>query len=147
MRVDDAETVGPHRAHTVTADAFEQLLFQRGPFGARFLEARRDDAQAPDAFGVALVDGGENEIAVDDDDREVDFARNFADRTVHRAPFDDAALRIDRIDLSPEAVLGQTLHQVRSDGVCARGGADHGDGAGLHDVVQNAHGVLSVRNG
>ena len=147
VRIDDAEAVGPHRAHAVAADAFEKFLFEGRPFGSGFLEARRDDAQPPDALGVAFVDGGENKVAVDDDDREIHVARNFADRTVHRAPFDDAALRIDRIDFSPEAVLGQTLHQVRSDGVCARGGADHGDGAGLHDVVQNAHGVLSVRNG
>lgn len=82
MRVDDAETVRPHAAHAVAADAFEKLGLEPGAFSPRFLEACGDHAQALDALFVALVDRLKHEACVHDDDGKVHFAGNVEHRRI-----------------------------------------------------------------
>ena len=139
MRVDDAETVRPHAAHAVAADAFEKLGLEPGAFSPRFLEACGDHAQALDALFVALVDRLKHEACVHDDDGKVHFAGNVEHRRIGGQAFDDAALRVDRIDGAGVAVFTQALHDVRADGVLLGGGADDRDRAGLHDLVEDVH--------
>ena len=88
---------------------------------------------------MALIDCGEYEDAFNDDDREVDVARNVAHRRIRLQAFDDAALGGHGVNFPSEAVFNEALQKVAADGVGLGGRTDHGDGAGFHDAVENRH--------
>ena len=71
VRIDHAQTVGPHAAHAVLFDAFVELGFHFGAFFAGLLKARGDHDKPLDTLFVALINRGEHKLGIDDDHSHV----------------------------------------------------------------------------
>lgn len=123
-------------AHSVGADLGRKRFFELAAFAAGFLKARGNDDESLDASGSAFVNGGKHKFRVDNDDRQIHAVGEFADGRISAKSFDLAALGVDRVDVSLEAVFEQALQKIVADRVRTSGGADDGDCTRLQDMVK-----------
>jgi hypothetical protein len=105
VRIDHAQTVGPHAAHAVLFDAFVELGFHFGAFFAGLLKARGDHDKPLDTLFVALINRGEHKLGIDDDHSHVHGTFDVEHARISLKSFNHAALGIDRVDAALKAEL------------------------------------------
>ena len=134
FRVDDAEAVRADERNPGFARFGGHRFFDFRAFMARFFEARRDNDHRLRFFGDRVVDDARDELRVDENDDQIDFARNFRQRSISRQTFDFAALRVDRVNGAFE-VFDQVEEDVVTDDAFFRRSADDGDGLRIEHTV------------
>ena len=58
---------------------------------------------------MTLINRGKHKGVFHNDDREIHVTRDIKNRRVGRKPLNDAALGVDRVNLSVKAVLNEAL--------------------------------------
>ena len=132
-RVVDAVDVRPDEADAVLARRVDELLLELGLPGLG--EAGRDHDRGADALVADLRDRVDDELGRDREDRDVDAVRQVGDVGVDLLAEDLLRLRVDRVDLALEAAVDEVLHHRVADLALLLGGADHGDGPRVHQLV------------
>ena len=78
--IDHAQAVGADQRNAGRPDLVANLVLQRRPFGADFLEAGRDHHQAVDLLGHRLVDHAQRRRGGNDQHGQVDRPGDGAER-------------------------------------------------------------------
>ena len=134
-RVEHPEAVGPDEPYAAGATGGQQIGLQARARGSDLGEAAREDDQRADAGFAALTCDAGHGGSRDGDDREVDRARDVADRRERRQPAELCGLRMHDVDRTGEAGGEQVLQHGASDRARPARRADQRDAPRAQDVT------------
>ncbi|GBC97902.1 hypothetical protein HRbin17_00397 [bacterium HR17] len=136
IRVDDAQTVRPHKGDPVAVGDIRQLLFQRRTFRTRLFETRRDDDNTFDPLLPALLQHLRDKGCPHDDDGEVNRVGNVQHCRIRPHPAHGSCVRVDRVNDACEPTLQQVLQNGVTDAVFPARRTDDGDRLRFQDGAQ-----------
>ena len=85
---------------------------------------------------MALIYGGKHVFGVNNDHRHIDLFRDFQDGGVGFHALNFRVFRINRENLTGEAVLNEALHNVGTDSVFFIRCTNHSEAVRTHDFIQ-----------
>ena len=129
IRAAHAQAVRPDDPHARAPGHVEQLVLERGTGTSGFAETRGDDDEGTQTGRGRLLHHPEDLGRRHDDDTEVDWRRELADRGKGADTTDRSGLRVHRVD-DPSEVAGEECpDDLVADPTRAPPGPDHGDRA------------------
>ena len=127
VRTNDAETVWPHQANTMTFNKLRYPVFESPPLGACLPKARRQDQHHLDAMLTALFHDTRNALRRCRHDREIDCLTDFFQRGIRFLPLYLIPFRIDREYAALEPGRQQISENHAADGVLLVAGTEKYD--------------------
>ncbi len=142
VRVHEAHAVGSDHPHAGVADLLEQCRFQAPALFAGLTEAGRDDDDAFDALGDAVVDGPGHRSRRHGNHGEIDGAVDVGEAGVAANALDFGGRRIHGQDRAAKAGRDEVVEDLRADLAALAAGADDRDRTRLEEAGHRGRGGL-----
>ena len=129
----DPEAVRAEQARPVRTHERQQLLLTHTSLGTVLGKAGRDDADRADARAQRRFGRGQDVLARDADDDELEVVRDLLDGRIRAHAADRLRVAVHRVGGAGELAGEDVAEELAADRAAARGRADDGDGSRLEE--------------
>jgi hypothetical protein len=137
--VEHPEAVRPDNPDAGITTHLEQLPLPSRSLLAGLRKPRGDHEQCAHIGARALACHPDDMLSGDDDDRELDSARDLADRVVGGNRLDDVCVLVDGVDGAVELGGQQVVEDLSTDGPAPPRRPDHRHGPRLEEAAHGGH--------